>query len=265
MMADRYSTGVLSHDVPTELERLRLLEAMLHESTTGILGKLGIAESWRCLELGAGAGGVARWLAERCPSGEVIAADVDTRFLDADHAGNLEVHAVDARAARYAPGSFDLIHARALLMHLPEREQVLAKAVRWLAPGGWLVIEDPAIFPAQSSPHSVWRTLLNAFAALLAQQGTDLSWARRRLPTALSDNALIDLGLAMNVTIVGDGGPGETMWRVFLDQVGPSMIDRRLIGAHEFAAACRLLDDPGFLDTTDTLISAWGRKPVRPL
>jgi hypothetical protein len=34
--------------------------------------------------------------------------------------------------------SFDLVHVRAVLMHIPDRMAVL----RRLAPGGWLVAED---------------------------------------------------------------------------------------------------------------------------
>jgi SAM-dependent methyltransferase len=38
--------------------------------------------------------------------------------------------------------AFDLIHARLVLEHLRERDEVLQKLVRALRPGGWLVIED---------------------------------------------------------------------------------------------------------------------------
>jgi trans-aconitate methyltransferase len=53
--------------------------------------------------------------------------------------------------------SFDLIHARLVLVHLPEREKVLARLMAALKPGGWLVDEefdssmspDPAVNPAE--------------------------------------------------------------------------------------------------------------------
>ena len=38
--------------------------------------------------------------------------------------------------------SFELVHARLLLEHLPQRDQVLQKLVRALRPRGWLVVED---------------------------------------------------------------------------------------------------------------------------
>ncbi len=37
---------------------------------------------------------------------------------------------------------FDLIHARLVLVHLPEREKVLDRMVAALKPGGWLLVEE---------------------------------------------------------------------------------------------------------------------------
>jgi hypothetical protein len=68
----------------------------------------------------------------------------------------------------FPPGSFDLIHARWLLVNLPEREEVLAKAVSWLAPGGCLITEDMDLFPVSSSPHPAIRRFIDAFEQLLA-------------------------------------------------------------------------------------------------
>lgn len=51
----------------------------------------GIQPSWRCLELGAGAGSIAHWLASRCPDGQVVATDLGTTFLAARSAPNLRV------------------------------------------------------------------------------------------------------------------------------------------------------------------------------
>lgn len=117
-VANRYSTGVISHDLPVEL--LRLLEESLDSETTKILGRLGVGQSWRCLELGAGAGSIARWLAEQRPDGHVVATDTDTRYLDPSAAHSLEVMRHDVVAEDFPPGSFDLVPARYLLANLPE-------------------------------------------------------------------------------------------------------------------------------------------------
>src|SRR4051794_23261295 len=63
--------------------RLELLGKVANPITTRRLDGLGIGPGWRCLEVGAGEGGIARWMADRVgPIGRVVAADIDTRFLD---------------------------------------------------------------------------------------------------------------------------------------------------------------------------------------
>lgn len=64
----------------TESGRLRLLEVCRDPGTIGRLDRLGVSCGWRCLEVGAGHGSIARWLAERVgPTGSVLAADIDPR------------------------------------------------------------------------------------------------------------------------------------------------------------------------------------------
>jgi hypothetical protein len=46
-----------------ELRRLRLIEQALDEDSFSRLRETGILPGWRCLELGAGVGSIARWLA----------------------------------------------------------------------------------------------------------------------------------------------------------------------------------------------------------
>ncbi|KAB2344082.1 class I SAM-dependent methyltransferase [Actinomadura rudentiformis] len=263
-LTDRYSSGVLSHDIPTELTRLQLLEEHLDPVTLGVLGARAedLPDSARCLELGAGAGSVARWLSGRFPAGTVTAVDIDVRYLDPSWAPNLVVQEGDLRLLDFPTGSFDLIHARALLMHLPEREEIVKRLASWLAPGGWLVLEDIAHFPKATSPNPAWRKAMTAVVDLLSSQGEDTEWARRRQPAILADAGLADLGLALEVFTVGDGGVAERFWRVFLNQLRPALVDRDLITDGELDAALALFDDPRFVDAAEAIVSAWGRQPT---
>ena len=51
-----------------ELERLREMEALSDQTTTRLLTGLGVGAGWRCLEIGAGGGSVARWLSDHLDS-----------------------------------------------------------------------------------------------------------------------------------------------------------------------------------------------------
>lgn len=122
-------------------EQLGYLEQLLDRQTTGVLAATGVGPGWRCLELGAGSGSIARWLATRTgSSGQVLAVDIDTANLTVPP----EVQVIRHNINNGVPpgGPFDLIHARLLLMHLHGREQILRRLVDVLAPGGWLVIGE---------------------------------------------------------------------------------------------------------------------------
>src|SRR5206468_1516768 len=112
------------------------------DGTVRVLEGIGLQPDWRCLEVGAGGGSIARWLAERLDGGSVVATDLNVRDLDPGPSGRVEVRQHDVVAEQLEEAAFDLIHARLLLEHLPQRAAVLDKLVLALRPGGWLVVED---------------------------------------------------------------------------------------------------------------------------
>jgi 2-polyprenyl-3-methyl-5-hydroxy-6-metoxy-1,4-benzoquinol methylase len=60
-----------------ELKRLREIDDYMRPTTETRIARLGIAPGWKCLDVGAGAGGVARWMAEKVgTTGSVTATDI---------------------------------------------------------------------------------------------------------------------------------------------------------------------------------------------
>src|SRR4051794_39838469 len=74
-----------------------------------------VQPGWRCLEVGAGRGSMAVWLAERVgPTGHVVATDVDTRYLSRHEFSNLQViehNILEDPLDALGPGSFDRLLA----------------------------------------------------------------------------------------------------------------------------------------------------------
>ena len=125
-----------------ERARLNKLELALDPFTHADIEKLGIRPGWRCLEVGAGGGSVAEWLAWRVgPTGRVVATDISTKFVETLRAPNLEVRQHDIVAHSLEEAAFDLVHSRAMLEHVKERDKAIDKMVSALRPGGWLMIE----------------------------------------------------------------------------------------------------------------------------
>jgi ubiquinone/menaquinone biosynthesis C-methylase UbiE len=85
---------------------------------------IGITRGWSCLEVGAGAGSIARWLAQRVGSiGRVVATDLDTRFFEDAAGTNLEVWRHDVTRDPFPTAEFDLVHVRWLLDCCPTAER----------------------------------------------------------------------------------------------------------------------------------------------
>jgi cyclopropane fatty-acyl-phospholipid synthase-like methyltransferase len=113
------STYVFDPEWTMERDRLRALESLFDDASMRHLASLGVTEGWRCLEVGCGAGGIARWLAGRVgSSGQVVATDLDSRFV---------TDALEERA-------FDLAHARAVIIHIPDHQGALERVVATACP-----------------------------------------------------------------------------------------------------------------------------------
>ncbi|MET8700044.1 methyltransferase domain-containing protein [Kitasatospora sp. NPDC004723] len=256
-----YNESSIGHKVHSELERLRRLEGALDPDTIGLLSDCGVRPDWRCLELGAGAGSIAYWLAGMCPEGSTTAVDLDTRFLDPGMARNLTISEQDVLDCDFAPQSFDLIHTRALLLHLPQRDEIYRRAAQWLAPGGWLVTEEPVIIDDRESPYPEFSKMTRAVRTLWGMHGADLRWSRS-LPGLALRNGLTDLSVSTRIMQCGQGGAGDRHWTFMINQMRDPLIATGLLSPGEWQAGIDSFDDPAFIDISLVMISVRARRPV---
>ena len=112
------------------------------------------------------------------PGGHVTGIDIDaplgaqalTMLHDAGHR-QCRFIPFDVTADGPIPGApFDLVYARLLLYHLPDRVTVLARLWQAVAPGGHLLIQDydirsVSVLPALASLGELRRVIVEAFAA----------------------------------------------------------------------------------------------------
>lgn len=257
---DPYSTGPFSMDELTERDRLLLLEQIKDPDTIRILESLPIDKSSRCLEISAGMGSIAYWLATRCSNGHVVAIDIDTRNLDPQRSANLDIQEVDIVTHEFSPSSFDLVHARAVLCHLPAREEVLARAYQWISPGGWLVVEDVYTLPAGASTYPAMNRYAAAAQRAAQQRGADMQWGSK-LPGIMARLGFVYIAAEASPRLVGTGGLPDQLWLINLEQAGSHMARSGLLTEAELDECLRLLDEPTFVDIRYIGIVAWGKKP----
>jgi len=136
------------HQHQDELLRLRLIEQALDPTTIAHLEHTGIQAGWRCLELGAGAGSIMKWMANVVgDNGSVIGIDKNTTHL-CDLPKPCAV-AVGDFVEVPMEAVFDLAHCRYVLIHNRADEGMLRKLANLLKPGGVLVVEEPDFLSAK--------------------------------------------------------------------------------------------------------------------
>ncbi len=134
-----------------ELERLQAIEQFCDPASRRIIQTTGITTNWRCLEVGAGAGSIAQGMASVVgAAGQVVAVDLNTRFLNQINLPNLRVLEADIRELPLENASFDLVHARYVLIHIADFQVALSRMLALLKPGGWLVLEEPDFSAARA-------------------------------------------------------------------------------------------------------------------
>ncbi|EFC84166.1 bifunctional 2-polyprenyl-6-hydroxyphenol methylase/3-demethylubiquinol 3-O-methyltransferase UbiG [Parafrankia sp. EUN1f] len=272
----RYADDVLGGPDEAERSRLAAMADVCDPTTTRVLDELRVAAGWRCLEVGAGGGSIAAWLADRVAGlsaagevvgdgtveGEVVATDIDTRHLAELAAPQLTVLRHDITRDPLPGGRpFDLVHARFVLEHLREREAVLDRLRTWLKPGGVLVLESLAGFPVESSPNPAFREAMLGIEQVLAKTiGTDSTWARG-FPEPLRSRGLVDVGMSVHLPTTGGGNASARCWTLTLNRLRPRIRDLRLASDAALDEALDRLADPSFFDVGFATAIAWGWAP----
>ncbi|MDX2597745.1 MULTISPECIES: methyltransferase [Streptomyces] len=260
------SDGYLLRNRQSEAqERFDAFASLFDPTTFRHLEGLGLASGMRCWEVGAGGTSVVSWLADRVgPTGHVVATDIDTSRLASVTRPPVEVLVHDVGAQEPPGGGFDVVHARLVLVHVPDRDQALRSMISALRPGGMLLVEDadpalqPLTCPDEHGPEQrLANRLRRGFRELLADRGADLSYGRR-LPRLLREAGLDDVRAdayfpmtSPACTALESATVRQIRGRLVAAGLATDEdIDRHL--AHVAAGGMDLATAP--------MISAWGRK-----
>src|SRR5438034_8026579 len=131
------SKYVLGHHLKGEGKRLALMSELLDPMHRRYIDALNIVRpGTRTLEVGCSNASISAWLTERVsPGGTVVAFDLDLSLIEV-RAPNLELRQGDIVAGPVAPGTFDLVTARAVLHHVADAEVAITNLVVSLRTGG---------------------------------------------------------------------------------------------------------------------------------
>jgi SAM-dependent methyltransferase len=230
-----------------EYDRLRAQARVWETATARLLDRIALPVGARCLDVGCGPGETVRLLAHRVgPSGHVTGLDSDAALVGVvsqQMPGNCDILVGDVTRDPIE-GTYDLVFARLLLFHLPERVEVVRRLWDAVAPNGHLVIQDydltsACCVPAAPGVEDVARLVIESFTAA----GCDVR-AGLKLPTFLTEAGV---GTADGTDVSGLLVPlsqGAQMLGHVLRSLLPSAISNGVTtGDKAEAALTRLNDD----------------------
>lgn len=233
----------------TELARLRAIEALFDPASRRLLTTTGVVENWQCLEAGAGAGSIARWLSEAVGSdGGVTAVDLNCRFLRNLSCTNVHIIEGDFNQVDLPHEHFDLVHARYLLVHVMEPQAVIHRMLQVLKPGGWLVLEEPDFSAARAAigpDDSVlaFHKIRDAIRVMFDAKGTDWS-VGFKLPRLLQAAGCTNVYAEQDAPL-SQGGTGiALMMRQSAVQLREKYLATGQATEGDLAAYARLTADP---------------------
>jgi SAM-dependent methyltransferase len=257
-----YGDYLLANSGSETQTRFASLSELFDPGTIRHLDSRGVRRGWRCLEVGGGGGSVANWLADRVgPTGHVLATDIDPRFLETLKHPNIEILRHNIASDPLPEVAFDLVHARLVLLHIPQREQALERMIAALKPGGWLVAEeyDSASMPPDPavSPGEVLLKTHVAMMRIFEEAGVNRYYGRQ-LFARLRAHGLTRVAAEARGFMFERGSPGASMLRTNYHQLRAAMIDGHYITQRQFDEDLARLDEPDFIMPSGILWSAWG-------
>src|SRR5262245_23606569 len=144
-------------DRAAEDERLVAQGRIFDPITRALFLRAGLAPGMRVLDLGSGAGNVARLAAELVgPDGAVVGVERDPAAVELARrrtdAANVEFRLGDVQTLDGVEGGFDAVVGRLVLMYLPDPVAALRRAASLVRPGGVVCMHEADLQYLPASP-----------------------------------------------------------------------------------------------------------------
>lgn len=260
-----------SHGV--EKDRLLRQAAELAAANATLIDRASLRPGAAAIDLGCGPWGILDLLADRVGAqGRIVGLDADPRLvttareLVADRAlGNVEIVLADARHTGLETGSFDVVHARTLLINVPEPALVVKEMVRLAKPGGWVLSFEPDCEPSICyPPNPAYQRLLEIFPQVFTRNGAD--WRiGRRLAELYRTAGLVDVQVEVRSDVYPKGHTRRTIRVDLIRSMRQYVVELGLASEDEldrlFAEALDHLDDPNIIVMPSLNFLVSGHKP----
>jgi SAM-dependent methyltransferase len=256
-----------------ETERLTRQADELASESGALLDRVQLRPGDSAIDLGCGPRGILELLHDRVsPGGRVVGLDSDpahvamaSGFVAAEGLDDIEIVEADARCSGLPAGSFDLVHARTLLITVPQPADVLAEMVRLARPGGWVASLEPDAEHSIYYPrHHVLDRLRELFIVAASRNGAD-PLIGRRLLELYRHAGLEHVELEARAAVYPPGHSRRTIGADLIRAMRPQLMALGVADEAELdsldTTVREYLANPDVVVMPSLTFLAWGRKP----
>jgi ubiquinone/menaquinone biosynthesis C-methylase UbiE len=257
-----------------ESARLQQQSDELAEDSSVLLDRMGLRPGHHVIDLGCGPRGIIDLLCERVlPGGRVVGVDADpahvamaNQFVADEGFTGTEIILADARGTSLEANSFDLVHARTLLINVPRPDEVLAEMVRLARPGGQVASMEPDTETAYVYPPlPAYERVCELFPIVFGRNGADPRIGRR-LGELYRDAGLEDVAVEARIDCRPPGHSRRTIRADLIRSMRPRIVEMGLANEDELArldADVRAhVTDPRTIVVSSLFFLVSGRKPA---
>ena len=262
---------LLGHSANEE-ERLRRLPQVLAADSNRFLDHLGIRSGAQTLDIGCGPQGILDLLSERVgPSGKVVGVEQNEstvqlarQFAEQRQLRNVEVLHGDAKATGLPRSSFDLVHARLVLVNVPEPQRVVDEMIALARPGGVVASHEVDWGMSLCDPSSpAWDGLVRLWEEYSRSKGADV-FVGRKTAQMLRAGGLLDVQIVPRIHAYPLGNTHRYILCDLLENVRDQILKQGLLTEVEFREQIndlkRHLDDANTLVIPHLFFQAWGKR-----
>jgi ubiquinone/menaquinone biosynthesis C-methylase UbiE len=263
---------LLGHNANEE-ERLKRQPQELAPDSRRLLDQLDIRPGDRAIDMGCGPQGILDLLSERVgTNGKVVGLErsestvqLARQFITKHNLRNVEVLHGDAKVTGLPRASFDLVHARLVLVNVPEPQRVVEEMIALARPGGVVASHEAdwgtfLCYP----PSPAWDRVLEALETYSRNHGIDL-FVGRKTHQMFRAAGLTDMHVNPVIHVYPLGNSRRNILCDFLENVRDRILAEKLMTEAVFdeqlAELKRHLDDAGTLVISNLFVQVWGRKP----
>ncbi|KAJ7162428.1 S-adenosyl-L-methionine-dependent methyltransferase [Mycena filopes] len=147
----------------------------------------------KIIDLGCGSGAWVIQAALEFPEARVVATDISP-LPKREIPQNIQFVLADlTKEWEFELGTFDVIHARLLLTHVPNPEEVISRALQLVKPRGLIIIVDLDYSSTVQTGGPVTRAFASKLTEVWASRNADVEFGRKLAPLIEATGAFSDV------------------------------------------------------------------------